>query len=121
MTRHINPYLYWTPRILSILFICFLALFSLDVFEPGLNAWQILTGLFMHNIPVLTLSIILWISWKREVIGGITFLLAGTAYVISVIRPPFGGYMFSYAFLIAGPAYLIGILFLMNWHKKRNG
>ena len=27
--------LYWAPRILSILFICFLSLFSLDVFEPG--------------------------------------------------------------------------------------
>jgi len=56
-------------------------MFSLDVFSPGLSASQILIGLLMHNIPVFVLMIILIISWKYEIIGGIAFLLAGLLYI----------------------------------------
>ena len=50
---------YWMPRILSILFICFLSLFSLDVFQPGMSTAEIALGLFMHNIPSIILIFLL--------------------------------------------------------------
>lgn len=53
MTKKINRFVYWLPRILSIIFILFLSLFSLDVISPELSFWEILVGLFMHNIPQL--------------------------------------------------------------------
>ena len=114
---------YWVPRILSIMFILFLTLFSLDVFSPGLSAWEIAIGLFMHNIPALALALVLIISWKREIVGGIAFILAGVLYIgallVSAIRNSFEWYILSYSLIIAGPAFLIGILFLIGWHRKK--
>ena len=58
---------------MSIIFICFLALFSLDVISPELSFWQIAVGLFIHNIPALVLLAVLLISWKQEIVGGSCF------------------------------------------------
>jgi hypothetical protein len=124
MEKKINRFVYWTPRILSIIFILFLAMFSLDVFDMKLGFWETVLGLFMHNIPVFVLSIVLLISWKHEIVGGITFILAGTLYVVmilmNVLRNSFEWYMVSWILTIAGPAFLIGILFIINWLKKQN-
>lgn len=120
MTKRINKPLYWAPRILGIIFILFLMMFSLDIFQPGLTAWQITIGLFMHNIPALILLIILIISWKYEIVGGIVFILAGLLYIFSLITgSQFEWYMLIWSLTISGPAFLIGILFLIGWSKKK--
>jgi TRAP-type C4-dicarboxylate transport system permease small subunit len=119
MVKKINKFVYWTPRILSIIFICFLALFSFDVISPELSFWQIAVGLFMHNIPVFILLAVLLISWKHEIVGGVVFILAGVAYIVSATGR-FEGNMWLPSLIIAGPAFLIGILFIVNWLKKRN-
>jgi hypothetical protein len=104
-----NKLFFWTPRILGIIFVLFLIMFSLDVFQPGLNAWQITVGLFMHNIPALLLLIVLLISWRYEMVGGIIFILAGLFCIL----------MLSRSIIIFGPAFLIGILFTINWYKNK--
>jgi len=124
MEKKINKFLYWTPRILSIIFLLFLAIFSLDVFDMQLDVWETIIGLFMHNIPVLILLIILIISWKHEIVGGIVFILAGLFYVVTVLRTvlistPHPWFMLFWPVPIAGPAFLIGVLFLIGWFKKR--
>jgi len=116
--KKINKFIYWTPRILCILFIAFLALFSLDIFDLKLGFWQTVLGLFMHNIPSLILLVVLLISWKYEIVGAIAFFLAGLLYIIMLLMNPFEWYMLSWMLTIAGPAFLIGILFLINWMKK---
>ncbi len=122
MEKKINKFIYWTPRILGIVLVLFLMVFSLDVFEPGLTAWQIALGLLMHNIPALFLLIILIISWKHEIVGGIVFILAGLAYVaLTAVRSQLPWYIvFSWSLVLAGPAFFIGILFIVNWLKKRS-
>jgi hypothetical protein len=119
MEQKINKFIYWAPRVLSIMFLLFLAMFSLDIFSMRLSPWETAVGLFMHNIPVLVLAIILLISWKYEIIGGIVFILAGLLYMTMVLKNPFEGYAISYSLIIAGPAFLVGILFIINWIKKR--
>jgi hypothetical protein len=122
----INKIVYWTPRILSIIFILFLMMFSLDVFEPGLSAWEITIGLFMHNIPAFILAAIVWISWKHEIVGAIAFILAGMIYVIlltitiSMDFPNQWNRLF-WTLPISLPAFIVGILFLINWIKKKKG
>lgn len=119
MKKKINKFLYWTPRILSIIFIIFLALFSLDVFDGNYTFFQTLLGLFMHNIPSLFLLITLLISWKHEIVGGIVFILAGIFYISMIlINNSFEGSFYG-ALIIAGPAFFIGILFLLGWLKKK--
>ena len=122
MSKKINNYIYWTPRILSIMFILFLALFSLDVFDGNYGFWGTVLGLFMHNIPSLVLLGILLISWKYEIVGGVAFILAGIAHIVfSIIRETHDPWYMALAIslIIAGPAFLIGILFLIGWFKKK--
>ena len=121
--KKVGKWLFWTPRILSIIFILFLALFSFDVFESCSGFLECALALFMHNLPSLLLLVVLIISWKHELVGAITFILAGTLYivimVINALTSPFEWYVLSYSFIIAGPAFFIGILFFINWYKKK--
>jgi hypothetical protein len=118
--KKISKFLYWTPRILSILFLLFLAMFSLDVFGNGYSFWETVFGLFMHNIPVFILAGLLIISWKYEIVGGIAFILAGLAYIVLLfMNPKLEWYMLIWAITIAGPSFLVGVLFLLNWRNKK--
>ena len=117
--QKINKFLYWTPRILSILFLLFLAMFSLDIFDAGYDFWGTVLGLFMHNLPVLALLIVLIISWKYEIVGGIVFILAGLLYIVISINRVEWYIALIWSLNIAGPAFLIGILFLVNWFQKK--
>lgn len=125
MKKKINKFLYWTPRILAIVFILFLAMFSLDVFEGNYGFWGTLGGLFMHNIPALILLAVTIISWKREIVGAIVFILFGILYILRIAigaaissQPPWHIALY-WSLIIAGPAFLTGILFLINWFKKK--
>jgi hypothetical protein len=105
------------------MFLCFLAVFSLDMISPGLSFWQIAAGLFIHNIPVFILLIILLISWKREIVGGIVFIIVGIFFTVRMLATMIMNQFELeglFQFIIAGPAFLIGILFIINWLKKRN-
>ena len=120
----VNKFIFWIPRILGIIFILFLAMFSLDVFDNSYTFWETIVGLFMHNIPALILLVVLIISWKYELVGAIIFILAGLFYIgtllitISMDSSP-QWYMLVWSLIIAGPAFLIGILFLVGWSQKK--
>ena len=119
LKKKTSKFIYWAPRILAILFILFLTLMSLDVFSSELSFWQTLGALFMHNIPTLVLLVVLLISWKYEIVGGFAFILAGLLYIVLLLRNPFEWYMLSWAIQISGVAFFIGILFFINWFKKK--
>jgi hypothetical protein len=124
MKSNPNKYLYWTPRILSILFVLFLALFSLDVFGNGFTFWQTMLGLLMHNIPSIILGIIIWISWKHELVGAITFCFVSLLYVFLILINFFedvnNAYQLIWTLPISAPAFLVGILYYLNWKKKKS-
>lgn len=118
--KKVGKFIFWTPRILSIIFILFLALFSLDIFDSCSSILSCLIGLLIHNIPVFVLIIVLVISWKHEIVGAIAFILAGLAYIILIITSQsFQWFMLSWSLIIAGPAFLVGILFYVGWKRKR--
>ena len=125
-TKKVRPdvpkFIYWAPRVGAILFLIFLAMFSLDIFEGGYGFWGTVVGLFMHNIPVMILTIVLAISWRLEYIGGVVFILAGLLYTAVVwktaIMHPLDRVVYSGILLIACPALAIGILFWINWFRK---
>ena len=123
MEKKINKFIYWIPRILSIIFIIFLALMSLDIFEGDYGFWGTILGLFMHNIPTIILLIVLIISWKYEIVGGIGFIFAGVLYIgfimTNLIKTGFEWYYLAWVIQLSGVAFLIGILFLIGWFKKK--
>ncbi len=96
---------------------------SLDVFSSELNFWQTIGALLLHNIPVFILLAILLIAWKYEIVGGIAFILAGIFYIamllMTAITTGFEWYYLSWAVEISGIAFFIGIMFLVDWLKKK--
>ena len=88
---------------LSILFGVFISLFALDVF--GQENWLI--ALIMHLIPTYIVIILTIISWKKELWGGILWLVLGIFFMI----------MSPQAWIIYVPVMVIGGLNL--WMRKK--
>jgi hypothetical protein len=102
--------LYWMPRIFTILAIIFMLMFSLDTLGEKVPLSDKLLGLFMHNIPVLILTVILIIAWKRELIGGILFIAAFIA--AAIFFKSFTGNPGSLVVIL--PFLLTGVLFIIH-------
>lgn len=67
--------LFYLPRILTILFAIFISIFAFDVFKSGKSLFEILIDLIVHLIPSFLIIIILIISWKREWVGGLFYIM----------------------------------------------
>ena len=111
MESSVKQLLFWTPRILCILFAVFVSLFALDVFGEGHGFWKTLLALLMHLIPTGIILIVLAITWRWEWVGGILFSALGMGYLIV----SWGRFHWSAYVAISGPLFLVGILFLVNW------
>jgi hypothetical protein len=72
----------WVARILTILFILFIGLFSIDVFFEGYGFPEVLIAFFMHNVPTILLTACLIVAWKKPKIGGVLFILLALASLI---------------------------------------
>ena len=94
--------------ILSILLVVFISLFALDVFEQ--ENW--LLALIMHLIPTFVVILLTLISWKKELWGGILWLILGIFFMIMSPR----------AWIIYVPAMVIGglNLWLTRREKKKS-
>jgi hypothetical protein len=102
--------LYWSPRILGIIFAAFISLFTLDVFGEGYSAAQTISALAMHLIPTAIILVMLVIAWRWERLGALLFLLLAVGYIASLQ----GRFHWSVYVVIAGPLLLIGGLFLCD-------
>jgi hypothetical protein len=114
MNKSIKKTLYWTPRIAGILFVLFLSLFALDVFEMNLGFWETIVGLFMHLIPSILLAIAVALAWRWEWVGALVFAGWSIFYIASA-----RGFPWSVYAIIAGIPFVIGILFLLDWIYRR--
>ena len=114
MTHSAKRFLFWMPRGLAILFILFLGLFALDVFDEGYGFLETLLALVMHLIPNLLLVFVLVVAWKWEWVGAVLFSALGVLYIVMA-----WGKVPGIAFLaISGPLFVMGALFLAGWVKR---
>jgi hypothetical protein len=121
MTQLSKRALFWTPRALSIVFIAFLSIFALDVFDEHLGLWRTVLALTMHLIPSFVLVAALVLAWRWEWIGAALYAGAGLLYVgwvVSLSRPVPPAVRLIWVLTIAGPAFVIAGLFLANWLKR---
>lgn len=105
--------LFWSPRILTILFIGFISLFALDVFGEGLSFWQALSGFLIHLIPTYILIVTLFFAWKWEWVGTVANAALAIFYIIS-----YRGHWSAYL-AICGPLLVIAVLFFLGWIKRK--
>src|SRR5664280_249579 len=66
MKTSTKRFLFWTPRIICILFACFISIFALDVFQENHGFWNTLLALLIHLIPtgLLLLILALGMGWS---------------------------------------------------------
>jgi len=94
-------------------------MFALDAFEPGLTIWQQIGAFAMHLIPSIILLILLLVAWKRELLGGIIFLLIGLGLSPVIYTHNYSmnhsvWISISIILLITFPFVVVGVLFILS-------
>lgn len=106
----------WIPRIVAIVFIAFMSIFSFDVFADY-TGWELVVAFLLHNIPVFILIGILILSWKKPRLGGQIFIIAGVIMTIF-----FKTYTDIINFLLISlPVFALGLAFFFARDKKLPG
>jgi hypothetical protein len=109
MSPETRRFLVWAPRVLTIMFAGFLAMFALDVFGQHMGLGDTLVALFMHLLPPLTVLAVLALAWNREWIGAVLFAVLGLAYLSKNLEH------LSWTLVISCPLFVVSALFLLNW------
>jgi hypothetical protein len=98
---------FWVPRVLAILFIALISLFAFDAFEGNAPFSEKLLGFFIHLVPTYLLVILIFIAWKKLLIGGILYILAGASYFFLFSDQHWSAYL-----IVTGIPMLFGTLFI---------
>ncbi len=122
--KKIVSYFHWIPRILAIMGILFISMFALDSFTPDGNLRDQIPKFLKHLIPSYVLVILLILSWKRELMGGILFLLVGLLLIPFIfstnLHRTHSVWMSAGDVLIINiPFVIVGVLFILSYRKKR--
>ena len=118
--------LHWLPRLICVLAILFISLFAADAFAPELTLREQLVGFLIHLIPSFVLLAILIISWKRELVGGIIFIIIGVIMSLFVFKHNYKmnhsvSMSLAIVLMITFPFVVAGILFVLShYFKKKN-
>ena len=116
--------LHWLPRILCIIAILFISMFALDSFNPELTVWQQIKGFLIHLIPSFILILLLILAWRKELIGGIIFVIIGVIFTPLIFNHNYQmnqsiGMSLGIISLITIPFVIIGVLFIMSYYRKK--
>lgn len=117
MSAHVNPWMYWLPRVLGVLFVAFLSVFALDALGEGQSLGERALAVAMHLVPSAIVLAALAVAWRWGGVGGLIFLGLGIAYIITA----WGRFHWSAYAAIAGPPLLIGALFELDWFSRKAG
>jgi len=120
----IKDVFFWIPRILCIIAILFVSMFSLDAFSPELPVEQQIGTFLIHLIPSMVLLIMLLVAWKWELAGGLLFMIS--SLIISPLL-----FLRNYdmnqsvakslvvILLITIPFLVVGILFIVGYYRNK--
>lgn len=106
--------LHLAPRTLSLAFIAFLSIFALDVFE-GSFEMMMLVGFLIHLLPSFVLLALTLVAWRYPLVGVLAFIgfALGYVFLVGPNRP------WSWYAVISLPSFVVGILYFVDWWRKR--
>ncbi len=122
--KYSPKFFYWLPRILCILSILFVSSFAFDTFTSE-ESFMVQFGEFiLHIIPSLVLLFLLIVTWKKELLGGVIFMILGLGFSPYVFKM---NYNMNHSFwmslgiimTITIPFFIVGVLFLVSYFKKK--
>ncbi len=110
-SKTLNKILFHSPRLLAIVFAIVLILISSDVFNDAVMTLgeKILSFSVKLISPVIIIAALIF-AWKREMIGGLIFIILGIAYILFAWNN-----LELWKLIISGSVLIfIGVLFLLN-------
>jgi len=114
MSRSAARLLYWSPRILAIVFAAFISIFALDAFGENHGFWSTALAFSIHMVPTMIVVAILIAAWRWEWIGAVVYALLMALYLwCGLPRRPLLGVL-----MIATPLLVIAGLFLADWIER---
>ena len=111
-------------RIIALAAIAFVSLFALDAFGHGKPFWTQIKDFIIHLVPSFVLLIAFIIAYKRELIGGIIFILIGLINAPWIYKNNYAmnqsvGMSLLIVTTLLVPFILAGILFLVSYFKTK--
>ena len=113
MNRPMKRLLFWSPRVLTLLYAAFLILVALDLLEKAKGSGEAVIGLFVTLIWTSIILVVLFYSWFWEWIGAVLFVALALFHATMAWGQP-GKIVVS-----SGPLFVVGGLFLANWLKRK--
>ncbi|MEZ4712947.1 MAG: hypothetical protein R3A44_37505 [Caldilineaceae bacterium] len=110
----LKQFIFWTPRILGILFALFVGIFALDVFGAGYGFWSAIAAFLIHLMPVYVLLAGLAIAWRWPWVGALIFMGFAGWYLMQA----WGQFPVSVYLVMAGVPFVVGVLWLLDWLYK---
>lgn len=99
----------YLPRVVTIIYIIYFSLFSLDIFGSNLTVWEQLIGFSIHSLPAIIIFLIIAVTWKKPLITGIGLIITGILMTLH-----YKHITNLYSFLIIElPVFLIGFSFII--------
>ncbi len=122
--KYSPKFFYWLPRILCIISILFVSSFAFDAFTSEESFMVQLGDFILHLIPPLVLLFILITTWKKELLGGVIFMILGLGFSPYVFKMNYNmnhSFWMSLGIIMIKtiPFFIVGILFLMSYFKKK--
>ena len=114
----------WFPCLFCIGAILFVSMFALDSFQPGIPFSQQVLNFLVHLIPSLVLLLLIANAWKRQLIGGILFTIAGiglSPFVYTMNYHTTHSFRMSLTviLIITIPFNIVGIPFIISHFLKK--
>ncbi len=116
--------IHWLPRVFCIAAISFVSIFSLDAFGHGNLILEQIADFLLHLIPSFVLLFILLLAWKKELVGGVIFLIIGVVFSPIIYNHNYAmnnsvSMSLGIIAIITFPFILIGILFMISYYLKK--
>jgi len=109
MKFHLQRILYWSPRVLGLVFAFFMSLFATEIFNEGYSILKTTIGFLIQLIPALIILGFTAIGWKKNGWGAVLFTILAITYILYFKNQPWQTYA-----IISTPLFIIGVLFLLN-------
>ena len=101
---------FWTPRVICVLFAFFMFIYAFDVFNNEGSIKEIIVDFLIRLLPIFILIVLLFFSGRMPWLGAIVFNVIGLSYLIFY----WGNFSFVTFIGVAGPMFIVGFFFLLN-------
>ena len=109
MTARTARVLFWMPRLIGLWFVLFVSMFVFDMPSDDSDWSTMLAGAAMHLVVAVACLGLLVVAWRREIAGGVLFVVAGGTWTLF-----WGQFLLMHYLVVGALPVLIGVLFLAD-------